>query len=518
MTATGTPIFRDLFIAALDRYGHRPAVVIGDTTWTYRHIVDHADRLARYLHDAGVGAGHPVVIAMSNRAEWIVADQAVMRAGAAKVALNSMLSAREVEYILNDSGAKVALVDRALFSRVAAANAPKLVRLICVDDTESHDLRAVGWTDSLAVYPEGVGPPTVSVTADDATMILYTGGTTGRQKGVVHTQRTLAWTAIAHLIELGLQDDERMLIVSPLPHATGFLAQAAMFKGALLYVEPGFDADLVLDRIAEDGITIVFMVPTMIYRVLDRAAGRELDVSSLRTLLYGAAPMALDKLVRGLELFGPVFMQLYGQSEAPDFIARLRREDHDLTRPDLLNSCGQAATLMQMAVVDEDGNPVSVGEVGQVVASGPYVMRGYHDMPEKTAETVRDGWLYTGDVGRLDEKGYLFLLDRLNDMIISGGMNVYSAEVETVVQTCSGVEQVAVVGLADDDWGERVVAFVVSTAGGVGDVEEIRSTCRDHLASYKCPKEIHVVEDLPVTAYGKVDKKLLRLRHANVNA
>jgi fatty-acyl-CoA synthase len=309
-----------------------------------------------------------------------------------------------------------------------------------------------------------------------------------------------------------------MLIVSPLPHATGFLAQAAMLKGSTLYIEPGFHAELVLDRITQDRITIVFMVPTMIYRLLDRARGRQLDVSSLRTLLYGAAPMALDKLTQGLELFGPVFMQLYGQSEAPDFITRLRREDHDLTRPGLLGSCGQVATLMQLAVVDAAGDPVAPGESGQVVARGPYVMRGYHNMPEKTADTVRDGWLYTGDVGRLDEHGYLFLLDRMNDMIISGGMNVYSAEVESVVQTCSGVAQVAVVGLPDDDWGERVVAFVVPAAGSGGDVEEIRSACRAHLASYKCPKEIHLVEDLPVTAYGKVDKKLLRQRQASVTA
>jgi fatty-acyl-CoA synthase len=516
MTSAGTPILRDLFIDGLDRYGQRSAVVAGDTAWTYRHIIDHANRLARYLHDAGVRAGDPVVIAMSNRAEWLVADQAVIRVGAAKVALNTMLSAREVEYILEDSGATVALVDRALFSRVTAAKAPQLARLICLDGT--NDPRAVGWTDAIAATPEGVGPPQVSVGADDAAMILYTGGTTGRQKGVVHTQRTLAWTAIAHLIELGLDDDERMLIVSPLPHATGFLSHAAMLKGATLYVDSAFDAERVLDRIVQDRITIVFMVPTMIYRLLDRAAGRQLDVSSLRTLLYGAAPMALDKLTQGLELFGPVFMQLYGQSEAPDFITRLRREDHDLTKPDLLGSCGQVATFMQLAVVDAAGNPVAPGEAGQVVAKGPYVMRGYHNMPEKTAETVRDGWLYTGDIGRLDEHGYLFLLDRLNDMIITGGMNVYSAEVESVVQTCSGVEQVGVVGLPDDDWGERVVAFVVPAAGGGGGIEEIRATCRAHLASYKCPKEIHLVDELPVTAYGKVDKKLLRQRQASVTA
>jgi fatty-acyl-CoA synthase len=518
MTSPTSQTLRGLFVAALDRFGERPAVVAGGVTWTYRDIADHANRLARYLQHAGVGAGDPVALALSNRAEWIIADQAIIRAGAAKVPVNDMLSAREIEYILNDSGPTVALVDSALMGRVAAADAPRLSTLIAldVDAARSGDQRVVRWADALTAAPEGTAPPDVRTDPGDVTMILYTGGTTGRQKGVVHTQQTLAACEIAHVIELGLQDDERMLIVSPLPHATGFLAQAGMLKGATLYIEAAFDPGVVLERITRDRITFVFMVPTMIYRVLDRAEGRGLDLSSLRTLLYGAAPIALDKLARGLELLGPVFMQLYGQSEAPDFITRLRREDHDVTRPERLASCGQVTTFMEMAVVDAEDRPLSVGEVGQVVARGPYVMRGYHNMPAKTAETLAGGWLHTGDIGRLDEDGYLYLLDRMNDMIISGGMNVYSSEVEIVVQACAGVDQVAVVGLPDDDWGERVVALVVPAIGRAPDVEEIRSTCREQLAAYKRPKEIRLVDELPVTAYGKVDKKSLRWRHANV--
>jgi fatty-acyl-CoA synthase len=511
-----TPTLRGLFIPALDRFGARPAVVASGVTWTYRDIVDRANRLAHYLHNAGVAAGDPVALAVSNRAEWIIADQAIIRAGAAKVPINDMLSAREIEYILGDSGPKVALVDSALMARVAAADAPDLSTLVCVDTAGPDDPRVVPWADALSVAPEGAAPPGARVDPADATMILYTGGTTGRQKGVVHTQQTLASCETAHVIELGLQDDERMLIVSPLPHATGFLAQAGMLKGATLYIEPAFDPEVVLERIVRDRITFVFMVPTMIYRVLDRAEGRGLDLSALRTLLYGAAPIALDKLARGLELFGPVFMQLYGQSEAPDFITRLRREDHDPARPERLASCGQVTTLMEMAVVDDEDRPLPPGEAGQVVARGPYVMRGYHNMPVKTAETLAGGWLHTGDVGRLDEDGYLYLLDRMNDMVISGGMNVYSAEVEVVVQGCAGVDQVAVVGLPDDDWGERVVALIVPAAGRAPDVEEIQSTCREQLAAYKRPKEIRLVDELPVTPYGKVDKKSLRRQHANV--
>jgi fatty-acyl-CoA synthase/long-chain acyl-CoA synthetase len=332
MASDRSPTLHGLFVPALDRFGPRPAVVAGGVTWTYADIVDHANRLAHVLGDAGVEPGEPVALAISNRAEWIIADQAIIRAGAAKVPINDMLSAPEIEYILGDSGAKVALVDSALMARVAGADAPGLAVLICVDGAPSADPRVIEWADALAAVPAGVAPPEVVVGPDDPTMILYTGGTTGRQKGVVHTQRTLASCEIAHLIELGLLDDERMLIISPLPHATGFLAQAGMLKGAALYIEPGFDVGVVLERIARDRITFVFMVPTMIYRVLDRAEGSGLDFSSLRTLLYGAAPMAVDKLARGLTLFGPVFMQLYGQSEAPDFITRLRREDHDLSQ------------------------------------------------------------------------------------------------------------------------------------------------------------------------------------------
>jgi fatty-acyl-CoA synthase len=518
MTATDSPTLHGLFVPALDRFGSRPAVVAGGVTWTYADIVDHANRLAHVLGDAGVTAGEPVALAISNRAEWIVADQAIIRAGAAKVPINDMLSAPEIEYILGDSGAKVALVDSALMARVAAADAPGLTVLICVDGAPSGDPRVIEWADALAAVPPGTAPPEVAVGPDDPTMILYTGGTTGRQKGVVHTQRTLAACEIAHLIELGLQDDERMLIISPLPHATGFLAQAGMLKGATLYIEPGFDAELVLDRITRDRITFVFMVPTMIYRVLDRAAGRGLDFSSLRTLLYGAAPMAVEKLARGLELFGPVFMQLYGQSEAPDFITRLRREDHDPGRPERLASCGQVTAFMELAVADGQDQPLPAGQVGQVLARGPYLMRGYHNLPEKSAQTLAGGWLHTGDIGRLDADGYLFLLDRMNDMIISGGMNVYCSEVETVLAGCPGVDQVAVVGLPDDDWGERVVALIVPSAEPAPDVEEIRAICRARLAAYKRPKEIRFVGELPVTAYGKVDKKSLRQKHAGASA
>ncbi|WP_172161566.1 AMP-binding protein [Pseudonocardia broussonetiae] len=495
---------RGLLTGALARFGGRPALVADGRTWSYAELVRDADRLAHALVAAGVGPGTPVAIMMSNRAEWVVADQAVLRAGGAKVPVNDMQSRPEIEFVLRDSAAVVALADEGMAAAALGAGSPSLRTVIVVGGPVEG---ALDWDEVLAQAPD-TGPPDVRVRGSDVALIAYTGGTTGRQKGVVHTQRGLALNVLAHVVETGLLDDERLLLTSPLPHSAGYLTQAGLLKGALHLVERRFDPDLVLDRIERDRATVLFMVPTMIYRVLDRAEEREVDLSSLRTILYGAAPITLDRLEQGLRRFGPVFMQLYGQTEAPNFLTRLTREDHDPAAPERLSSCGRAAALVEIAILDDDGAPVPVGGAGEVCARAPYVMEGYLGLPEKSAETLRGGWLHTGDVGRVDAEGYLHLLDRRNDMIISGGMNVYSTEVENVVQAVPGVVQVAVAGVPHPDWGEAVVAFVVPGAGF--DEAAAADVCRAQLAAYKRPKAFRVLPELPVTAFGKVDKKALR--------
>jgi fatty-acyl-CoA synthase/long-chain acyl-CoA synthetase len=220
--------------------------------------------------------------------------------------------------------------------------------------------------------------------------------------------------------------------------------------------------------------------------------------------------MSQPRLTQGLELLGPVFMQLYGQSEAPDFLTRLTREDHVADDFRRLGSCGRRALLMEVATVDDDDQPLPPGAIGEVVARGPYIMRGYHNMKEETEKALRGGWLHTGDVGWMDDDGYLYIVDRLKDMIISGGMNVYSTEVEQAVQRCDGVAQVAVVGVPHPDWGEAVVAFVVPAAEGGFGAAQVTAACREVLAVYKRPKRIVVVPEFPLTPYGKVDKKALR--------
>jgi fatty-acyl-CoA synthase len=512
-TTTLAPLFE-----ALRGFGDRPAIRFGGDTWTYQRLVDEADRLARGLIGLGVGPGVPVALMMSNRPEYLVADLAVIRCGAIKVPLNDMLSQGEIAHILADSGAAVAIADRGLLPAAQQAVTGTLHTLITVDSLEETPPGTTPWRTVLQDGDDRNATPRTAASTDPAApddlgLILYTGGTTGRPKGVTHTQRGLAVNLLSHIIEAGIGDDERILLTSPLPHSAGFLAQAGLLRGATLLLERRFDPDQVLGLIAGGTITFTFMVPTMIYRLLDRAAGRDLSASALRTILYGAAPITRERLAQGLATFGPVFMQLYGQSEAPNFLTRLRREDHT-TDPALahrLTSCGRAVLLATVAVVDDEGHPLPPGEVGEVVARSPYVMAGYHRLPDKTAETLRDGWLHTGDIGYLAADGYLYLLDRKNDIIITGGMNVYSSEVEQFLQTCPGVGQVAVVGLPDPDWGEAVVAVVVPAPGTARiDLDDLTARCRLTLSAYKRPKSIRQVEQLPLTPYGKVDKKQLR--------
>ncbi|HEY0813128.1 MAG TPA: AMP-binding protein [Pseudonocardia sp.] len=503
---------KELFAGVPERFGDRPALVVDGRTWSHRELGREANRLAHGLAARGVRPGTPVALLTSNRAEYVIGDLALIRLGAAKVPVNDMLSPSEIGFVLADSGTEVAIADAGLLQAALAAPAPALRHVVDIDGAaDGTDARVRSWRDTLTGAADT--EPAAQPQPDGVGLIAYTGGTTGRQKGVVHTQRGLVANVLAHVVETGFQDDERLLLTTPLPHSAGYLLQAGLLKGACHHVERRFDADRVLDAVTRDGITFLFMVPTMIYRVLDRAAARGIaaaDLASLRTILYGAAPITLERLEEGLARFGPVFMQLYGQTEAPNFLTRLTREDHDPRRPDRLTSCGQRVTLMEVAVLDERDGRVAAGTVGEVCARGPYVMAGYHGLPDKTAETLRGGWLHTGDIGFLDDEGYVHLLDRTNDMIISGGMNVYSTEVENVVALGQGVGQVAVVGVPHPDWGEAVVAYVVPTGPDAFDEAATVAVCRRELAAYKRPKAFRTCPTLPVTPYGKVDKKALR--------
>ena len=505
-------LYRDLMLSAYRKYATKPALAADGQTWTYGDITTQANKVANLLIAQGIKPGDRVALMMSNCAEYIVAEQGILRAGGALVALNDMLSDDERRYILRDSNSKVAFATRSQINPAleVLAEDSDLARVIFVEDDQPTPGQAQTWSSILASTDDAL--PDVQVEASTIARIAYTGGTTGQPKGAIHTQYTTGICLMAHIPAMSLADDEVLLVTSPLPHAAGFLLNAAMLNGNFGYIERGFDLDVVLNRIEHDGASFLFMVPTMIYRLLDRIATEKRDLSALRTILYGAAPITVDRLSQGMQLLGPVFLQLYGQTECPNWITRLSKVDHstDPQKAHLLRSCGRSTALVEVRIVDDGDNEVPLGEPGEIVVRSPYQMVGYHNRDEATAKTLRGGWLHTGDMGTMDADSYVYLVDRKNDMIISGGMNVYSTAVENAISAQDGVAQVAVVGVEHPDWGEAVVAYVVPTPGVTIDEKAIIDGTRAKLAKYELPKAVVQTNELPVTSVGKIDKKKLR--------
>lgn len=501
---------RELVFPAIKKYGNRAAVIADDKTWSYRELHDAALVVAELLLDCGIGPADAVAIVLENSAEYLIADLAIIAIGAAKVPINLMLSEAETEFILSDSGAKAVLTTTARQQSLTKLSGDSTTPMFVVLETSDDKQIAVSSENKINNRPSSAkGLPTIH--AEGLALIMYTGGTTGRPKGVVHLQRGVVDNLLSHVIESEIVSDDHLLLSSPLPHSAGVLALTALLQGATVEIMRQFELNTTLDKIENGGVTYLFMVPTMINRLLDAVEDRtDFDASSMRTILYGASPISEERLRQGLRIFGPVFIQLYGQTEAPNFLTRLRRDDHDVDRfPHRLRSCGQSVLMAAVRTVHEDGTDCAPDAVGEVISSAPYVMDRYWNRPDATAETMRNGWLYTGDLGYLDSNGYLYLVDRKKDMIITGGLNVYASEVEQALSTLSEVKDVAVVGTPHPDWGEAVTAYVVPTTDKVTPHDVVRAS-RDVLTSYKRPKFVHFTGSLPTTAVGKINKKQLR--------
>ena len=278
----------------------------------------------------------------------------------------------------------------------------------------------------------------------------------------------------------------------------------------------GFTPDLFFDTVEKYKITTTFLVPVMIYTLLSHPRATTADLSSLETLFYGASPMNPARLAEGLEKWGPIFAQFFGQSEAPMVLTYMKKNEHDLTKPEHLSSCGRPTPWVPLDLLDEHGQSVKVGESGEICVRGPLCMEGYHHLPEQTAETLVGDWLHTGDVGKFDDDGFLYIVDRKKDMVVTGGFNVFPREVEDVISTHPAVAQVAVVGVPDENWGEAVKAVVVLRSGYEGDdalVKELQTLVKEAKGSVQAPKSIDIVDALPLSPLGKPDKKTLRERY-----
>jgi fatty-acyl-CoA synthase len=347
--------------------------------------------------------------------------------------------------------------------------------------------------------------------ADAICWLAYTGGTTGRSKGVMIAHRcVLNMTAIL-FSDWEWPQDIRYLAATPITHAGGVNIFPTLMRGGFARVLPGFDLETYCRTIQDEKINAVMLVPTMIYALIDAKAVRtKYDLSSLEMIIYGAAPMSPDRLSEGMKIFGDVFLQFYGQTEAPQCITTLRKVDHDLARPRRLGSCGRPNPLVEVKLFDLEMDEVKLGEPGEICVRGALVMNGYWKRPDANQDAFRGGWLHTGDVAVQDEDGYYYIVDRTKDMIISGGVNIYPREVEDALMSHPAVGLAAVIGVPDDKWGEAVKAFVVLKSGAAADFEMLQAHVKAKRGGPWAPKTIEFVEAIAVTGLGKVDRKALR--------
>ena len=503
MSQAATLTLSRLLVDAVRRHGERPAVRHGLRTLSYRELDELADRLATTLASRGIGRGDRVALQLRNCVEYIVADLAILKSRAVKVPLNEFMTASEVAWCLQHSAARVLISHSSMPRPVGTLDA--LVLHIDVPDVSGGPPvpGAMQWAEAV---DRPCGAVAVTSEPDDSAIVMYTGGTTGNPKGVHHIQSRAALNILAHIVCGDIRADEVMLLSTPLPHSAGFHLQSCFVQGGFVVLGPKFDAKRFLELASELRATWTFAVPTMLYRLLDAIAAGASPPQALRTVVYGAAPMDPGRLKQALNAFGPVFLQLYGQTECPNFITSLTKEDHLV--PGLHASCGRAVPFLEVRLRDDSGVVSEPGKVGEVEVRSPYQLIEYYENPEATATYIVDGWLRTGDLAYQDARGYVFLVDRAKDMIISGGMNVYSVEVEAMLREHPAVADVGVVGVPDRDWGEAVVAVVVSRSSV--DADGILCFARERLSAYKVPKQVVFVDLLPLTRYGKPDKKAMR--------
>jgi fatty-acyl-CoA synthase len=501
-----SPTFGSVVLRALRRYPQRVAFISDTGRLTYAGCLDLIGGLQRVLAAHGLRRGDRVGLLAGNSAEAWCAGTAVHLNGMATSYLHSMGSLEDHLFQLTDFDVAACVVDARRRGERGTALAARCgdVAVLGLGPSEfGPDLLA----QAAAV---GESRPRDLARPEDIAEVRYTGGTTGQPKGAMRRH-----PALTHLMSVGTLADFEIpfgasyLAAAPITHAAGLMVVPVLQRGGTVHLHDGFDPGRFLETIERERITMSLVVPTMAYALLDHPDLDSTDTSSLEVLHYGAAPMSPTRLAEGIERIGPVFAQLYGQTECYP-ISVLRRADH--ADPSLQGSSGVAVDTIDVTLLDRDGNPVAVGEGGEICARGPAVMEEYWRKPELTAEVFTHGWLHTGDVARMDKRGYLTIVDRTKDMIISGGFNVFSREVEDALTSHDAVAMAAVFGQPDEKWGEAVTAAVVLRPGATATPEELTAHVRELKGPVHAPKSVHLLNALPTTAIGKVDKKALRTR------
>jgi acyl-CoA synthetase (AMP-forming)/AMP-acid ligase II len=505
----------DMLVRNANKFPAKTAIVSEEAVLNFKTFNERVNRLANTLLRKGLTKGDRIGVLVHNSHQFMEIYFAAAKTGGIFCPYNNHLMKGELIDILNYSSPKFLFLDDD-YGKMIDALRPDINPVdhyICLkkpifpymDDYES----IINTGDN--------SEPDIKISDDDVMSIIFTAGTTGKAKGAMRTHRHLMSDAVASTIELRVEYDERVLITFPMYHVAcedNIVRHSYMPNTFYIRREGGFNPEQVLEYISKEGITRCQMVPTMIHSLLQVPDVKKFDLSSLRLILYAGAPMHVELLKKALEVFPCGFAQLYGQTESGPFTTVLKPEDHILDGTEKkirrLASSGKPAINYEIRIVDENDKDVAVGEVGEIIGRSEAVMKGYWQMPEETEKKLKNGWLHTGDLGKIDEDGYVYLVERKNDMIISGGVNIYPREIEEILYKHPAVLEASVIGVPDEHWGEVPKAVIVLREGIAATSEDIIKFCGEHMAGYKKPKSVEFWKELPKSPQGKILKKEIR--------
>jgi len=491
---------------------NRTALVFERKRLTYGQIEERVNRLANALMGVGLRKGGRVTILSENTYKYVEVYIAASKAGLSVTPLNFRLSDKELLYIINDSEATVLFAGSGLEERALTL----MKDLKGIEQTISLDRKMEGFAyyEDMMESASNVDPQ-VDVDEDEMAILMYTGGTTGLPKGVMLSHRNLMTAHFGLALGNSFTRNDAVCFSLPMFHVALWPVICHLMVGGKSVILHRPDIGEMLKAIQEERCTHLLLVPTVLTWLVDYPKIASYDLSSLRLITYAGSPMPIDVLKRCMDRFGPILSQGYGMTEAAPLVTIHFKEDHVLEGPEsrLLASVGKVGVFVEAKAVDDEDRTLPPGEVGEICIRGKNVMMGYWKNPELTAQALRGGWLHTGDVGMIDDDGFIFLLDRKADMIITGGENVYPAETEDVLYSHPAIRECAVVAAPDEKWGERVHAAVVLKDGAAATVDDLIKHCKDRLAGYKCPKSIDFWPELPKTSVGKILRRDVRKRY-----
>ncbi len=502
--------YSELVVSVLERFPDRVAFEQDGRQLSYRRVAGLLAGWVALLRSRGLQPGDGVGVLSPNRPEVWLAQTAAPLSGGRYTALHPLGSLEDHLYACDDAELRYLFVDPAYSERAGEL----LERAASVEAVFTFGPAGVGEDISVAapsVDPSGLGPGPHG--PEDIGYLLYTGGTTGVPKAVMLPERALVQMVYGVALGWDLPAERRYLACAPISHAAGMLIVPTLMAGGTVVLQRGFDPGAWLAGVSAHRASLALLVPTMIYAVLDHPDLDGADLSTLATVMYGASPISPSRLAEAIDRIGPVFCQLYGQTECAGITTSLWKSDHLRHDLDRLASCGRPIPGVRVAVLGDDDQPVPDGEPGEICVQGQGVMAGYWKQPELTDTTLAGGWLRTGDVAVRGDDGFYTIVDRKKDMIVSGGFNIFPREIEDVLSTHPAVSAAAVIGVPDDKWGEAVKALVVLRPGGAAQAEELVALVRERKGPIQAPKSVDFVDALPLTPVGKADKKVLRARY-----